>query len=175
MATRTVRTRRTAARTTKTTSATPAPRKPRTAAKAKAAPAAEAGSTLYANGDKTTRYSGFDHAQTSAYSIGGLEAVGLLKMGGKAKSVPQATEKEQDRKTLVSLFGPTMVRYWIKNDWIEAGKAGFKITVNGLNRISDRINNPSDKYGVSPAQVQEMESAIKTGKGPVGSWSPIKA
>lgn len=168
MATRTVRTRRTAARTPKTTTATPAKRTTRTAAKT-----AEATGTLYANGDKTTRYDGFNHAQTSAYSIGGLEAVGLLKMSGKAQATPLATAKEEDKKVLTKLFGPSMVRYWIKNDWIEAGKAGYKITVNGLNRIADRINSPSDKYGVTPAQIQEMETCIKTGKGKTGNWSPI--
>ena len=171
MATRTVRTRRTAARTTKATTATPAKRTTRTAAN-KPAPAEKG--VLYANGAKTTRYDGFDHAQTSAYSIGGLEAIGLVKMTGKGKSVPTSTSKEKDKKVLTGLFGPSMVRHWIKNDWIATGVEGFKITVNGLNRISDRINNPSDKYGVSPEQIQEMEAAINTGKGKVGSWSPIK-
>lgn len=169
MATRKVRTRRTAARTTK---ATPATRTTRTAASKKPAPAKKG--VLYANGDKTTRYDGFDHAQTSAYSIGGLESIGLVKMTGKGKSVPTSTSKEKPKKALTTLFGPSMVRHWIKNDWIEEGPTGFRITVNGLHRISDRINNPSDKYGVSPEQIQDMEAAINTGKGKVGNWSPIE-
>lgn len=165
MANRKVRTRKSATPRRKST-ATGKPAKRTTRAKKPTA------HVLYANGDKTTRYSGFNHAETSAYSVGGLEALGLIKMAGRGKSVPQATGKERTRKELTAMFGPTMVRYWIKNDWIqEAADGGYQITVNGLNRISDRINNPSDKYGVSPEQIQKMEDAIKSGKGDAGDWS----
>ena len=129
------------------------------------------GTVIHANRDSGHRYSGLDNKKTSAYSIGGLDLLGLINMTGKSKSIPKATRKEVARAELHKVFGKTMVRYWIKNDWIEQGTKGFKITVNGLNRISDRLENPSDSYGTTPELIGKMQTFLKTGKGFTGRRS----
>ena len=88
---------------------------------------------LYANGDKDHRYAGFGNAETRAYSIAGLELLGLVNMNGQTA---KATRKSRARADLRELFGPTMVKYWIDHDWIAPNGDKFKLTVNGLNNIS---------------------------------------
>lgn len=126
------------------------------------------GTSVYANGDKGHRYAGFDNKQTSAYSIGGLDLLGVIKLAGKSKTLPKATNKEIAKADLQKVFGKTMVRYWISNNWISQGKSGYKITVVGLARISDRLENPSDSYGTSPDLIEKMQAFLKTGKGIAG-------
>ena len=127
------------------------------------------GTPVYANGDSGHRYTGLDNKHTSAYSIGGLQLLGLINMTGRSKTLPKATKKDMARVDLQKVFGKTMVRYWITNKWIEETSAKrFKITVVGLNRISDRMENPSDSYGTTPELVGKMTTFLKTGKGLVG-------
>lgn len=126
------------------------------------------GTPVYANGDANHRYAGFDNKQTSAYSIAGLDVLGVINLAGKSGTLPKATRKEIARGDLQKVFGKTMVRYWITNKWIEKGSSGFKITVHGLERISDRLENPSDSYGTTPDLIQKMRDFLKTGQGLAG-------
>jgi hypothetical protein len=124
------------------------------------------GQVLYANGDSKHRYDGFDNTNTSAYSIAGLELVGLINMTGKSKTLPKATKKDRARADLHDVFGLTMVKHWIGEKWlVETGAKRFKITVVGLNRISDRLENPKDGYRTTPELIAKMTTFLKTGKG----------
>ena len=126
------------------------------------------GLVVYANnnGGKDRRYEDFNHTNTSAYSIAGLEHLGLITMTGKSKTLPKATHKDRARSDLHDIFGTSMVKWWVTHNWIEetSGKR-FQITVNGINRISDRMENPKDSYRTTPELIAKMTTFLKTGKG----------